>query len=611
MFCPECGTKARKSDKFCASCGTRLDRASAAIAAVQSDSDEGPAIVEIEPPSSRRATEDDDDEDPKPRKTARLAKGRKVGKVRTGRIVGRGTKRLGSAAKLKKPEPVKRKLSPEEEEARKKRQSMIWLVGNSGKPHDIRLKIVQTMALISPAEMRAICDFAEKNKASACEDEPILTEILATARECPVGDTETKYDPNRGYRDILIDCARSLEDGIEEKASLVSLKAQREIARLLTRGMVSASSAYDLFEDYHAEFWKNPARCISFSALGLCQGFAGVPRDELHLDQETVESVLQKLEEQRPYREADKVALKLLERQKSCVEQLRRRVLGLDSLDLGSAEEGLFERGGGTAVAAPPRTRPAAKPAAKPAARPAAKAPTLTPATVAKLANDPDKAVEIAAVIEKIPLEKFESDGFIVVFLKLAAADEGTVLRRKLARYAFEHAEADGESRKKARILAKNLLEVEVIEDDDDVEGAMRSELGEAILDTLDELFRKERGSLEERIEGAEAFLATLVDDAPSREAFLHGLAERLEESELCFRQPGIQTTMLRFKSVAGEGRELGARKADVDAVRSRLQAVVDKAMDGDIQFATDRAQEYFYECAETVLDVLEKLQAE
>lgn len=221
----------------------------------------------------------------RPRRTGRLNKAR-----RTGRL----NKSTGNLGKLNKaPKLVK---TPEERALAEKRKNLIWLINNSGRDLKTRIQICSKLLLIHPIAFRAHIEESKRVLGAAeAKELPILVELIYHARDCPEGDTEFKYDPNHGFREVLMNCARKLEEGIVEEREKLPLDAQKLLSALTSEAIISGDSAFDLFEELNVYLQQYPESMSTRVTLGLLLGALKLP-DKTGLDKETINDMLGRFE---------------------------------------------------------------------------------------------------------------------------------------------------------------------------------------------------------------------------------------------------------------------------------------------------------------------------
>lgn len=221
----------------------------------------------------------------RPRRTSRLGKGRKTGRL------NKTTNKLGKLNKA--PKLVK---TPEERALAEKRKNLIWLINNSGRDLKTRIQICSKLLLIHPVAFRAHIEESKRVPgAQEAKELPVLVELLFHARQCPEGDSEFKYDPNHGFREVLMHCARKLEEGIVEEREKVPLEAQSLLAALSSEAIVSDESVFDLFEELNVHLQQYPDDMASRVTLGMFLG-AKKLENKTGIDKETVNDMLGRFE---------------------------------------------------------------------------------------------------------------------------------------------------------------------------------------------------------------------------------------------------------------------------------------------------------------------------
>lgn len=524
----------------------------------------------------------------------------------------RGRKKL--TRKLGRGKAVTRRLSPEEKEARAKREQFLWLANNTGKDIETRIKIVSTCFLIPPADLRALVSQARELDSKDLAEAPLVVELMAQGRHAPEGDSESRYDPNYGTREVMLAIAQSFEEGREEVADKVPLAAQKELAVIICESMVSQTTAFDLTEDLYQRLEQDPSFAYSHTTWGLTRGLHELEGEAQTADKETLGYLLYNLEGQRQ-------AVEDNPSHKKCL---------LHSL---ANVADILQPGAGDAFRPKTKAKPKAKARPKPPAKkksepvvarvitetpeaeaeiireaPSGGGGALTPKDVVKLMNTHDAKTKVSAVLDKIPLEGFSKDAFVVHFLKKAGEDDGLSLRRKMLLYVFKNLLSDSrKDYKKAVSLAKHLIGKDFggKEEHEQVK-LVKSKLGLTIMETLDILFDKKLGSLSERTERARPFLSAVAENKEALVGFIQGLSERLKEKPLSFREPGVQTLVRHFSTHTPADDRRNMR--NIERIQSSINESKEKAENDQLKFPSGRSRSYFMECAQTLLDALGRL---
>jgi hypothetical protein len=559
-----------------------------------------------------------------------------------------GQFRKRAQAVAKKP-AVTRRLSPEEREAEEKRKNLLWLVNNTAKDLDTRAKIVATIVNLPPLELKSLINQAHELTPDEARSKALVVELLSFAQSCPEGDSELRYDPNHGFREVVLEVARSLVENREDIASKVPLPDRPVVAALIASAIVSPESAFDTFENLLQDLISSPEESSSPVTIGLLNGLdlLDSPRDSA--SPETLGMLLLRLEErlaQMPLgddgKPADPETNRALKRGVYVLKEalapgsggasvpdpyaavveapkpppmrapavVARIVTGADDDESEAFAPRPYEEDDTPirvpAASAPPR--PAPKPAPKPAPPRG-----LTPAEAVKLMNVFDAKSDVGAIFDKVPWTRsYLKDAFVTQLIKKSREDDGAAILQKVLAYCIEAFTSDSRARyKKARALALELVpkfaEIKAEDPDSEEEAyahAAKRELGRSQLETLDLMFDKKLGSLQERTERAQPFMDLIKNRKAALGGFLAGLKDRLSDKAAGFREPGIQTLVLQIG--ANKPKDLDPVDLQISMdIRNLINEAFERAAEGSLKFPSDRAKEYFIECGENVIDAL------